>query len=67
MRDKYALADSNGALAYVIGNVNGTPFNNIYQNNGVRYFRNDSSIVYQVQWNQDIATGKVITILFSKI
>ena len=67
LRDELALADNNGALAYVLGNVDGQPFNNIYQLNGVRYFRNGETDVYHVQWNQDTQTGKVITILFTRI
>ncbi len=67
LRDKLALADENGALAYVLGNVDGQPFNNIYQLNGVRYFRNGETGVFQVQWNQDVQTGKNITILFVRI
>lgn len=67
LRDELALADENGALAYVLGNVDGQPFNNIYQLNGVRYFRNGETDVLHVQWNQDVATGKVITILFTRI
>lgn len=67
LRDELALADENGALSYVLGNVDGQPFNNIYQLNGVRYFRNDEVVVYQVQWNQDIPTDKVITVLFTRI
>lgn len=67
LRDELALADENGALSYVLGNVDGQPFNNLYQLNGVRYFRNDEVGVYQVQWNQDIPTGKTITVLFTRI
>jgi hypothetical protein len=67
LRDELALADENGALAYVLGNVDGQPFNNIYQLNGVRYFRNGEVGIYQVQWNQDVATGKNITVLFIRI
>ena len=67
LRDELALADENGALSYVLGNVDGQPFNNIYQLNGVRYFRNGEVGVYQVQWNQDIPTGKTITVLFTRI
>lgn len=67
LRDELALADENGALSYVLGNVDGQPFNNIYQLNGVRYFRNGEVGVYQVQWNQYVATGKIITVLFTRI
>jgi hypothetical protein len=67
LSDELALDDSNGALAYVLGNVDGQPFNNLYQLNGVRYFRNGETEVYSVQWNIDTVTDKVITILFVRI
>lgn len=64
LRDELALADDNGVAAFVLGNVDSVPFNYIYQMDGVKYFQNNGSNVYQVQWNQDVETGKVITILF---
>ena len=67
LRDYSALADENGALNYVLGNVDGVTFNNIYQLNGVRYFRNGEQDVYHVQWNVENVTDKEITIFFVKV
>ena len=67
LRDYLALADENGAMAYVLGNVDGVTFNNIYQVNGVRYFRNGETGVYSVQWNVDTVTDKEISIFFVKL
>ena len=67
LSDVLALKDKNGAIAFVLGNVDGVPFNNLYQMNGIRYFKNNGENVYQVQWNQNTPTGKTITILFTRI
>lgn len=67
LRDYSALTDKNGALSYVLGNVDGVTFNNLYQLNGVRYFRNGEQDVYHVQWNIETVTDKEITIFFVKL
>lgn len=60
------ITDDNEALAYVIGNLNGTPFNNIYQKNGTRYFRQDNTIIGGVTWNSDDVINSEIRILYVK-
>lgn len=67
MTDKKIMKDINNTIVYVCGQINDGSFDNIYQTNGIRYFRAGTANVAAVAWNNETATGYTIKIFYIKI